>query len=107
MRELQVYMNEVKAGVLTEAAPGKGYTFAYDEDYLKTELPPVSVTLPKRSESYKSELLFPFFVNMLPEGTNRKVICRSFRIDEEDFFGLLTVMANQDFIGAVSVRKEN
>ena len=48
---------------------------------------------------------FPFFTNMLPEGANRRGICRSLRIDENDFFGLLIAMADKDFIGAVQVRK--
>ena len=42
---------------------------------------------------------------MLPEGANRRSICRSLRIDENDFFGLLIAMADKDFIGAVQVRK--
>lgn len=107
MRQLLVYMNDRRAGVLTEQTPGKGYTFVYDDDYLASEMPSVSVTLPKREKSYESDLLFPFFVNMLPEGANRRVICRSLRIDEDDFFGLLTAMAGRDFIGAVNVRKMN
>ena len=41
---------------------------------------------------------------MLPEGANRKIICRSLRIDEKDFFGMLMAMANADFIGAVHVK---
>ena len=49
--------------------------------------------------------MFPFFTNMIPEGANRKVICRSLRIDEKDFFGILTAMADKDFIGAVQVKK--
>ena len=105
MRELYVYTNEVKAGILSEVHPGYGYTFRYDADYLASDQPPVSVTLPKREEAYQSEYLFPFFTNMLPEGANRKVICRGLKIDEEDFFGLLSAMANQDFIGAVHIRK--
>lgn len=105
MRELSVYTNEIKAGVLSEAHPGYGYTFIYDADYLASDQPPVSVTLPKRKEAYQSEHLFPFFTNMLPEGANRKVICRTLKIDEEDYFGLLTAMANQDFIGAVQLKK--
>ena len=75
MRQLAVYMNNDKAGVLTENTLGKDYIFCYDEEYLLSELPPVSVTLPKRKEGYKSEYLFPFFTNMIPEGANRKVIC--------------------------------
>ena len=105
MRELYVYTNDNKAGVLSEERPGYGYTFIYDTDYLASDQPPVSVTLPKRQEAYQSEHLFPFFTNMLPEGANRKVICRTLKIDEEDFFGLLSAMANQDFIGAVQLKK--
>lgn len=104
MRKLYVYVNEHKAGVLTEQYPGKGYTFVYDESYLTSGQPAISVTLPKQKDAYESESLFPFFSNMLPEGANRKVICRASRIDETDYFGLLTVMAGSDFIGAVNLR---
>ncbi len=105
MRQLAVYLNDTKAGVLTEEHPGRGYIFQYYEEYLNSSNPPVSVTLPKRAEAYKSEYLFPFFTNMLPEGGNRRVICRSLRIDETDLFSLLVAMADKDFIGAVNVRK--
>lgn len=103
MRQLEVYMNDRKAGVLTEQHPGKGYVFQYDLDYLSSDSPSVSVTLPKSKEAFESDLLFPFFTNMLPEGANRKVICRSLRIDENDFFGLLSAMVGKDFIGAVHI----
>lgn len=105
MRQLAVYYNETKAGVLTEYAPDAAYAFVYDKAYLESDCPPVSVTLPKRNEVYTAEHLFPFFTNMLPEGANRSVICRSLRIDELDFFGLLSAMAGKDFIGAVSIRR--
>lgn len=105
MRKLAVYANDIKAGVLTEQRPGAGYSFLYSEDYLKSDMPPISVTFPKQRNRYDSEYLFPFFTNMLPEGSNRRVICRSLKIDETDFFGLLTAMADQDFIGAVNVRR--
>ncbi len=106
MRQLDVYMNDTKAGVLSESFPGHDYTFLYDKDFLATSLPPISITLPKRAEAYQSEHLFPFFTNMLPEGANRREICRYFRLDGNDFFGMLTVLADQDFIGAVEVRKQ-
>lgn len=105
MRHLAVYFNDTKAGVLIEQNPGKGYSFQYDEDYLHSSLPPISAILPKQSAAYHAEYLFPFFSNILPEGANRRVICRSLRIDETDFFGLLEAMAGKDFIGAVNVRK--
>lgn len=105
MRQLYVYMNEKKAGILADKMPGKGYSFCYDKDYLLSDNPAISVTLPKRSEPYEDQHLFSFFSNMLPEGANRKVICRTLKIDEKDLFGLLSAMAGQDFIGAVHVKR--
>lgn len=105
MRQLEVYFNNTKAGILTEMCPGVGYSFQYYESYINAEMPPISATLPKQTDAYNSEHLFPFFSNMLPEGANRRVICRSLKIDENDFFGLLEAMAGKDFIGAVNVRR--
>ena len=104
MRQVDVYVNDRKAGVLTEMHPGAGYSFKYDSDYLASVAPSVSVTLSKKKDSYESSNLFPFFANMLPEGANRKVICRAYRIDEHDLFGLLTAMAGKDFIGGVHIK---
>lgn len=104
MRTLDVYYNQIKAGVLTELNPGAGYTFKYDPEYLYSDLPPVSATLPKRKDAFESDSLFPFFSNMIPEGANRGVICRTLRIDEKDLFGILSAMADRDFIGAVNIR---
>lgn len=105
MRQLAIYLNDTEAGVLTERHPGSGYEFSYTEDYLRSAFPPISTTFPKLSGTYRAEHLFPFFSNMLPEGANRRIICRSLRIDETDLFGLLTAMAGKDFIGAVNVRR--
>ncbi len=104
MRQLEVYVNDVKAGLLTELNPGKGYTFVYTEAYATSDMPPVSLTLPKRKEAYESEYLFPFFTNLLPEGANRKVICREKRIDDKDFFGMLMATVGTDMIGSVNFK---
>ena len=104
MKKLLVYYNDTKAGVLTELNPGGGYIFKYVPEYLSSGLPPVSATLPKREDTFESDSLFPFFSNMIPEGANRGVICRTLRIDEKDFFGILSAMADKDFIGAVNIR---
>lgn len=104
MKKLLVYYNDTKAGVLTELNPGAGYTFKYEPEYISSVLPPISATLPKREDAYESDSLFPFFSNMIPEGANRGVICRTRRIDEKDFFGILSAMADKDFIGAVNIR---
>lgn len=104
MRQLNVYVNDRKAGVLTEKHPGTGYSFSYDLDYLSSDCPSISVTLSKKKDRYESTTLFPFFANMIPEGANRKVICRTMRIDEYDLFGILSAMAGKDFIGGVHIK---
>ena len=103
MRQLDVYVNKRKAGVLTEQRPGESYSFRYDEAYLASGCPSISATLSKKQKSYESPTLFSFFMNMLPEGANRKVICRTSKVDESDFFGLLAAMAGKDFIGGVHI----
>jgi serine/threonine-protein kinase HipA len=106
MRQLAVYSNDTFAGTLTEVERGGKCRFEYDAAYLASSLQPVSLTLPKRREPYEAEYLFPFFTALLPEGANRRYICRTKHIDEKDLFGLLDAMAGADFIGAVNVRKK-
>ena len=105
MRHLNVHWNDVLAGRLTELAPDKGYRFEYDQSYVTGDCPPVSVTLPKSVAPYESDTLFPFFANMLPEGTLRRVVCREHHLDEDDLFGILCAMADADPIGAVSLKR--
>ena len=50
-------------------------------------------------------MLFPFFYNMLPEGSNKQAVCKHNRIDSDDYFGLLMITAATDSIGAVRVIK--
>lgn len=103
MRMLSVFNHGMFAGLLLEENPGTGYSFQYDKEYLRqSESKAISITLPLREEAYCSDSLFPFFVNMLPEGTNRKLVCRNHKIDEDDDFGLLTFFCGKDFIGSIS-----
>lgn len=104
MKKLAVYINDKLAGILTEESPGKNYTFAYTPEYVAGGGFPVSVSLPVREEEYKSENLFPFFANMLPEGANRSIICRTKKLDEDYLFELLAAMSEKDIIGAVNIR---
>ena len=90
MRKAIVYCHDMEDGLLEEATPGRGYTFTYDKQYMMDRThDPVSLNMPFREEPYQSDCLFPVFTNMLPEGANRKIVCRSWRLDEKDFFGLL------------------
>jgi serine/threonine-protein kinase HipA len=104
METIQVFRNKELAGYLT-LTDERTYVFAYEDTYF-TNLtkPPVSLTLPKTKKVYTSEVLFPFFYNMLSEGFNRALQSRLLHIDEKDYFGLLKETANYDTIGAVTLR---
>ena len=104
MRKAEVFRNGVLAGVLTEQDSGT-YVFTYDTDYFNNnETPGISFTLPKKQLEYSSEHLFPFFFNMLSEGSNRSNQAKQLKIDENDFMGLLMATAQFDTVGAVTVK---
>ncbi|MGH1435921.1 MAG: HipA N-terminal domain-containing protein [Lewinella sp.] len=105
MRKGEVYRNGEHLGTLTEKT-GSRYHFIYTQAWVSDPTKPaVSLRLPKREEAYESEVLFPFFFNMLSEGVNRKLQSRQLKIDEGDHFGLLLATAAYDTIGAVTVRE--
>lgn len=104
MRIAEVYRDGVFAGILSEESRNS-YVFKYDETYLSdVNQAPISLTLPKTKQEYRSDYLFPFFFNMLSEGVNRKLQSRQLKIDEKDYFGLLLATANYDTIGAVTIK---
>jgi HipA-like protein len=105
MRKAEVYRNGVLAGTLTETNEGS-YIFKYDETYFNDNTKSgISLTMPKKQMEYTSGHLFPFFYNMLSEGTNRIVQSKLLKIDELDFFGLLMATAGYDTIGAITVKQ--
>ncbi len=101
MRKGKVFVCGIPAGILTEDE--YGYHFRYDEQYLATlGTQSVSLTLPKRKESYDSNILFPFFDGLIPEGWLLNVAERNWKIRRNDRMGLLLACCN-DCIGNVSV----
>jgi HipA-like protein len=104
MRTLAIYRNGTLAGLLIEENR-KHYIFTYDDKYFMNEnCADISLTLPKSQKEYDSECLFPFFFNMLSEGINRQLQSKQLKIDEEDDFGLLGATAQNDTIGAITVK---
>lgn len=84
-----------------------GYRFTYDVEYLASaETHDISLTLPKRSEPFRSAVLFPFFFGMLAEGILKDTQCRKLKLDENDHFGRLLKTAHSDTIGDVTVVEE-
>jgi HipA-like protein len=105
MRTAKILFKGEEAGVLRQHGDGE-FEFQYHERWvIDDKKPAISLTLPKSLEAYHSTFLFPFFYNMLPEGTNTPVVCQLNRIDQQDYFGLLLNTAMYDTIGAVTVIK--
>ena len=105
MRKVDVYYGDVYAGRLVELAKGS-YEFIYDDAFLSDRsTPPVSVNLPKSQKVYYSNQIFPVFTNMLPEGANRRALCRLRKVDENDFFGMLEMICGMDAIGKFVLKK--
>jgi len=105
MREAKVLFKDQEAGVLTQHDDGS-FIFCYLDAWLADKAKPaISLTLPKNEQPFHSQYLFPFFYNMLPEGSNKQVVCKLNRIDTDDYFGLLMTTAKIDSIGAVRVIK--
>ena len=105
MRSAKILYKNAEAGILRQSDDGS-FEFQYHKNWVEDiSKPSISLTLPKTNETYRSEFLFPFFYNMLPEGTNKQTVCFNLRIDEKDHFGILMATAKSDAIGAVRVVK--
>ncbi len=105
MRKAKVFFRNEEAGILTQHDDGS-FSFSYKDDWVtNNSKQSISLTLPKVEKEFHSKYLFPFFYNMLPEGSNKQLVCKLNRIDQDDHFGLLMSTAKNDSIGAVTVRK--
>ena len=105
MRKAKVLFKNEEAGILIQHDDGT-FSFRYHENWIgNNDRHSISLTLPKTEKEFHSKHLFPFFYNMLPEGSNKQVVCKLNRIDNEDYFGLLMTSAKHDSIGAVRIVK--
>ena len=95
-----LYSNQL-AGYLEKT--DNGYSFIYDQDYLKSDHPrPVSQTLPLSPYTQTSRTLFPFFDGLIPEGWLLNIASNHWKIDRTNRFELLITLC-RDTIGAVTV----
>lgn len=105
MREVSVFFNKTLAGKLTEES-AQSYVFEYDKSYLaNSDNPSIAYEFPKIQTKFRSNALFPFFANILPEGKNKYILCKMRKVDENDIFGLLVATVGADTIGAVSIKE--
>lgn len=101
MKRAEVYYKNSLAGILAET--DAGYEFCYIKDYLESmNAEPVSLTLPLTDKPYHSNVLFPFFDGLIPEGWLLDVALRNTDISYLDRMSLL-LLCCKDCIGSVSV----
>lgn len=105
MRQAKILFKDEEAGLLIQHDNGS-FTFRYYQSWIaNNQKSAISPTLPKTEKEFHANFLFPFFFHILPEGSNKDVICKLNRINRNDYFGLLSVVAKNDSIGAVRVIK--
>jgi serine/threonine-protein kinase HipA len=105
MRKAEILMHGKTAGWLSEDE--NGYHFVYDTNYLVSGTPePVSLTLPLQEEPFNSQIMFPFFDGLIPEGWLLDIAQKNWKLNPRDRMGLL-LSCCKDCIGAVSVQPVN
>jgi len=97
-----VYYNKTPAGIL-EKTNGI-YTFTYLKEYIDADQRPVSITMPFSKNPFESKVLFPAFINLLSEGSNKNMQCRHLKIADDDYFSLLLATARLETIGPLTVQ---
>ena len=103
MRKAAIKMDALLAGWL--AQDENGYHFVYDRSYAAMpDARPVSLTLPLQEAPFTSNVLFPFFDGLIPEGWLLDIAEKNWKLNPRDRMGLLMACC-KDCIGAVSVEE--
>ena len=98
----QVFYQDTLAGIITENEDG--YFFQYDTHYLaQANAQAISLTMPLQEQVFSSNVLFPFFDGLIPEGWLLAIASDNWKINVRDRMGLLLAVCG-DCIGAVSIK---
>ena len=99
-----VYWGERVAGYVRETE--SGMEFRYDVNWLaETDAPPVSLTMPLRTDPYATEGPHPFFAGLLPEGWLHNIALSKLKLAPNDWFGQMLALC-RDCVGAVSIQPD-
>lgn len=100
MRRAQVLVNNEIAAVLIEHST-RSYELVYEKSYTGA---PISLTLPRRNESYQFNSFPTFFEGLLPEGIMLQSLLKTKKIDKNDYFSQLVVVG-LDLIGGLTIKE--
>jgi serine/threonine-protein kinase HipA len=100
-----VFYDQIFAGKIIQEDDGT-FCFEYDKNYFENpSSKPISLTLPLSNRTYNSNILFPFFDGLIPEGYLLEVALRKYKLKDNDRMSLL-LKTCKDPIGIVSIREE-
>jgi serine/threonine-protein kinase HipA len=103
VRKAAIKIGDQVAGWLTQ--DNQGFHFVYDQNYIaQNDVRPVSLTLPLQEAAFRSNVLFPFFDGLIPEGWLLDIAEENWKLNPRDRMGLLLACC-KDCIGAVSVEE--
>ena len=96
-----VFYRDQLAGQLSEG--DFGYRFEYNPAFLDGLNPkPISLTMPLRTLPYYSNVLFPFFDGLIPEGWLLNIAQEHWKVKPNDRFELV-MLTCRDTIGAITI----
>lgn len=98
MRRAEIFVDNQKAGILSEIKPGTSYRFEYLPGY---QGKPVSLTMHVRPETYEFSNFPPFFDGLLPEGYQLEGLLKFGKIDRNDLFSQLMAVG-EDMVGDIT-----
>ena len=105
MRKLHVYIElegtQTYVGSISGSSP-KDAQFAYSDQYIAADHPPISISLPISSEPFSAEATKNFFEGLLPEGFARKCVANWIHATEDDYLTILSVLGSE-CLGALRI----
>lgn len=106
INKVKVFYKNKKAGEL-EKTPAGQFIFTYTHEYVQSENPSLSLTLPKSINRFESSDLFAFFDGLIPEGWLLNLATTELRLNAlSDRFELLANLCH-DTIGAVHIGEKS
>ncbi len=105
MKKGIVYYDNQECGTIIQNDDNK-FIFEYNDDWFNNPLKEsVSLTLPKTAKLYESNILFPFFDGLIPEGYLLEAAIHKYSLNSNDRMSLLLKTCHNP-IGIVSIKEE-
>ncbi|MCQ2742818.1 MAG: HipA N-terminal domain-containing protein [Bacilli bacterium] len=102
-RQGQVFYDGELCGIIEQN--DDGFLFTYNQNWLiNPKAKPISLTMPLIDKPYQSNVLFPFFDGLLPEGYLLELTIQRWGMARNDRMGIL-LKSCLDPIGIVSVKE--